>query len=642
MPKFITRLLPLLILLIGLSACVSLAEDITPPPGYQAPTAQQSTPTAASPVYPVLPPDPARGAPLFAEKCAPCHGDAGLGDGPDAAMLSNPVAPLGDPALARLAAPDDWYMMVTKGNMQNFMPPFASLSVPERWDVIAYAYTLSTPPDEIALGQALFNENCAICHGERGRGDGPEAGALTASPINFTDQEFMGARSAADLFDSITNGLGEMHSFAGLAEADRWALTAYLRTLTFAETGADTAPEGDLTETPVGEATPEVTPPTEDATVETPPETPAQPGTGTVNLQVQSASGAVLPSDLEVTLYGYEGMTQVYSNTFTLAEDGTASVTDVPMPVDQYIFATFEYGGILYGSDIAVVEPDMVSLDIVISYYEKTTDSSVVKADRLHVFYDFATEGKVQVYVLYIFSNASSQVLTAENPQDAAIAFTLPAGATNLQRDTGMDFQDFDLPNGFGIQAVYPSPDSYQVMYSFDLPYEKNKVDFDLPIAMDTTAAIVMAPANGVKIKSDQLVDAGMQDIEGISYSIYNGSSLKTGDLLTMAISGQPKASTVTGEGGGLDTSTSLVIGLVFFGVALIGAGLYLWRRNRTDDDELDDEEDTPEADTPEDLMDAIIALDDLYQSGDIPADAYEKRRAELKERLQKVMGAGG
>ncbi|HBY06840.1 MAG TPA: hypothetical protein DEH22_03295, partial [Chloroflexi bacterium] len=217
-----------------------------------------------------------------------------------------------------------------------------------------------------------------------------------------------------------------------------------------------------------------------------------------------------------------------------------------------------------------------------------------------------------------------------------------PAGATNLQRDTGMDFQDFDLPNGFGIQAVYPSPDSYQVMYSFDLPYEKNKVDFDLPIAMDTTAAIVMAPANGVKIKSDQLVDAGMQDIEGISYSIYNGSSLKTGDLLTMAISGQPKASTVTGEGGGLDTSTSLVIGLVFFGVALIGAGLYLWRRNRTDDDELDDEEDTPEADTPEDLMDAIIALDDLYQSGDIPADAYEKRRAELKERLQKVMGAGG
>ena len=123
---------------------------------------------------------------------------------------------------ARQAAPADWYLMVSNGNLQKFMPPFNSLSVPERWDVIAYAYTLSTTPEEVARGEELYNANCASCHGERGESDGPDAGSLSVSPVNFTNQEFMGTRSAADLFLSITDGLGEMHSYADLAEEDRW------------------------------------------------------------------------------------------------------------------------------------------------------------------------------------------------------------------------------------------------------------------------------------------------------------------------------------------------------------------------------------------------------------------------------------
>ena len=32
--------------------------------------------------------------------------------------------------------------------------------------------------------------------------------------------------------------------------------------------------------------------------------------------------------------------------------------------------------------------------------------------------------------------------------------------------------------------------------------------------------------------------------------------------------------------------------------------------------------------------MDAILALDDLYQEGQLPEDAYQQRRAELKGML--------
>jgi hypothetical protein len=73
--------------------------------------------------------------------------------------------------------------------------------------------------------------------------------------------------------------------------------------------------------------------------------------------------------------------------------------------------------------------------------------------------------------------------------------------------------------------------------------------------------------------------------------------------------------------------------------------GVWLFSRTRrevVDDDfdedsslETDVELDVEDADT---LMDAIIALDDLYREGQLPEDAYLQRRAELKERLAKAM----
>ena len=130
----------LALLAVMLSAC-SLAEDITPPPDYQSPT---PAPTM-SPLFPQTAPDLAVGAAIYAEKCAPCHGDAGLGDGPMAAQLQKPPAKIGSPELARAAAPVNWYTTVTEGNIGSFMPPFkTSLSDQQRWDVVAYTPALAS------------------------------------------------------------------------------------------------------------------------------------------------------------------------------------------------------------------------------------------------------------------------------------------------------------------------------------------------------------------------------------------------------------------------------------------------------------------------------------------------------------------
>ena len=161
----------------------------------------------------------------------------------------------------------------------------------------------------------------------------------------------------------------------------------------------------------------------------------------------------------------------------------------------------------------------------------------------------------------------------------------------------------------------------------------------------EAVGLIVMAPEDGVKIKSDQLIDAGMRDIEGTSFAMYNGSNFTLGDTLDIAISGQPKRGSDIVATGESPDNTGLVIGIGAFGAVLVGMGVYLWNKNRRADEFEDDvleidgiEVCTSTAETPEDMMDAIIALDDLYQSGDLPEEAYLKRRAELKSCLQKLL----
>jgi copper transport protein len=83
-----------------------------------------------------------------------------------------------------------------------------------------------TTADVLAQGQALFAQNCAVCHGPNGAGIGKPGSAIPASIAErYTD---------GDLYWLITNGLpGKgMPSFnTRLSPAERWQVVRYLRSL---------------------------------------------------------------------------------------------------------------------------------------------------------------------------------------------------------------------------------------------------------------------------------------------------------------------------------------------------------------------------------------------------------------------------
>ena len=89
-------------------------------------------------------------------------------------------------------------------------------------------YRLTIAPRQtpnLRRAQALFQQECAVCHGSTGRGDGPAARTLQPPPGDFLDRARMSPQSILALYEAITMGLqGQSGHGAHLPFADRWSL----------------------------------------------------------------------------------------------------------------------------------------------------------------------------------------------------------------------------------------------------------------------------------------------------------------------------------------------------------------------------------------------------------------------------------
>jgi len=608
------------ILVVLLSGCMSLAEDITPPPGLVDRQQTQETPqvqieeTTTSFTNLQDSPDTNQGADIFGQSCASCHGEFGLGDGPDSLLIENPVSAIGSVDLARVSEPLDWYTMVTNGNLEKFMPPFTSMSDQERWDVVSYLFTMSTPENALVSGDALFQENCAECHGEDGK----------QGVVDLSDLVSMSSLTTEDIFTTISTGVGLMPAFENLNVDDRWNIADFTRLLPFKplQTRIDSESSNGETE-PLGE---DISKTSEIEEME------VGSNQGSVKVKLQSSVNEPVPLDFAITLRGYDQMVEVYSRTLELGSGPEIVFDDVPLKSGRIYFATTEHNNAVYGSGIATVDNGNSELALEIDYYPPSLDLSILHVDRLHVFIDFIDDETLEIYQLYIFSNPSDQVLVPEVAGSAAVNFEVPnmAGDLYVEENVNLAYQKTD--NGFGISIIYPNENPYQTIFSYSVPYEDKKMDLSIPVSLNAQALILMAPASGFKIFGDQLENAGTQDFEGIEYNMFTSSNLVAGDMIDLSLSGRPKSGNLLvapGDGNNLN----LVIGLAGLGLAFIITGVFLWRRNRINDDVLYDDDFV--GDTPDEIMDSIIVLDDQFKIGGLPEGAYRQRRAELKDQLK-------
>jgi len=317
-----------------------------PPPAREG--APLLTPIAQQPDVPVeLPtrkPSAANGAAIYAEKCAGCHGPVGHGDGERAAQIQQqvgvPPADLTADTVARASTPAEWYAVISAGRIERLMPPFSgSLSIDDRWDVIAHVWSLGSPETVLERGQAIYAGRCAACHGETGKGDGPQAeGKLIdlSDLVSYTD-------IAPGEWDNAINTT-HVPTFNGkLDPAERAAVIDYVRSFTY-----DTAAVADVSPaaTPQAGATPAAT--------------TAEAGVTINGSVVNGTNGAAQPGNLEGMLYyfpgGVDNAGAPITRTLTIDAEGRFTVSDLKAQAGDELAANVLFGDITYWSDVIAAE----------------------------------------------------------------------------------------------------------------------------------------------------------------------------------------------------------------------------------------------------------------------------------------------
>ena len=83
----------------------------------------------------------------------------------------------------------------------------------------------------LAKGKAIYTKECASCHGNAGKGDGPAAKALEKHPGDLSLPKLWDQTDGA-IFWKLTEGRKPMPSnLLTMSEDDRWHVINYTRTL---------------------------------------------------------------------------------------------------------------------------------------------------------------------------------------------------------------------------------------------------------------------------------------------------------------------------------------------------------------------------------------------------------------------------
>jgi hypothetical protein len=272
---------------------------------------------------------------------------------------------------------------------------------------------------------------------------------------------------------------------------------------------------------------------------------------------------------------------------------------------------------------------DVILPDVTI--YESTTQTTGLVTEELFVFSEFNPDGTVRIFEQFYITNQSDQVVLVTTDGTSIPILPMPAGLVDLSFQPTQDSAAL-LPTDSGF-AMPPGESPYGIIAFYTLPYDK-KLDLNLPFALPVASISVVVP-EGIEVTSALLIDEGVREMQpGVKFQVYSGGTLNAGETLEMTFSGKVKSASATS----FDADNQpLLIGIGAFGFALILAGVWLYLRDRKSQEiDFEQEEDEQNGfDTSEEVMDAIIALDDLHRAGKIPDEAYQARRAELKDILK-------
>jgi len=538
--------------------------------------------------FPQTKPNLTEGARIFAEHCTSCHGSAGDGQG-ELVLAGSIPQPLDmtQLELTRHKTPQDWYEIITNGNIEKLMPPWqAALTQQQRWDVALYAYSRGYDETLLKLGEQVWAEKCPRC-----------------SPAErFTDWEASLAVSDADLGWQINR-----EDFGALLKPEEIsAAVAYARLQSLANIGETDSKAANPT-VPIGSFTGRV-----------------QHGT----------VGGSLPADTVVQLhYGNPELGFSFAET-TLDEDFSFRFEGIPLTTAF----TYNVGAIyldrLFARRLLVGHPEDMAYHQNIIVYDLTNDPSVVSVLRIELFIEPIQLNHLGsgLFVSQIirYRNSSDRIYTSgrgfDDGREATLLIHFPTDAHIMSGDENGRYvvvEDMEnVPDLIIDTLPIPPGDSHEVIVEYFVPYIDGLMleqAFNNVIDGEVTVTL----PNSLHVISDTLnLNAGENALRVFSGRL----QMDAQPSLAFEVAGVPFATSSDDQ----NLITSDILLPLFGVVALVAAVMagILVRRRQAASRQIDR------------LIQQIAQLDEKHDQGQINHDVYQRQRRILKEELGRLMPA--
>ncbi len=558
------------------------------------------------------------GASIYQQNCAPCHGANGNPADVTALTTGARPQPLTTSAALWEMAPAAAFQLTKFGGQSDAKPALHGyLNDRQIWQALFYAWSLHTNVAELADGAALYRAECAACHGESGRGDGPRAENLM---VDFTDLRAMNQRSLA----SLDEGWRIAHAEIGaeLDEAERVAVLEAIRAFTYLP----------------------------------PWESPYVPGEGAITGRiVQGSAGASIPADQEVTLMVYMSFIPVSAFTTTVDAAGNFAFTQAATSPDVVYYVGTTYEDVAYGSDLFALSVTTPTVELVIPIYETTSDASGLRFSRAQAVIDHQP-GALRVRQLLLVANDGDRTVVGEpiggGDRTVTVPLPIPAAATEVEFQGGaLGARYIQVGDTlYDTTPIRPGAQSRQIVLAYTLPYADTRADIAAAFAYPVESLSMLVadlPELAVEV-SEPLEFVGNQTVQNVAYRVWSGALPEPGRLaltlqnLIPAGSVDPRrvqtpAPPVAAQPAGADALVSEVPP-IFAGIAVaalvlvIGGGILYGKYSR-------DKVKTLYAlrKEKERLLSAIAALDDRHDLGEIDDEVWSAERVALMNSLRNV-----
>ncbi len=348
----------------------------------------------------------------------------------------------------------------------------------------------------------------------------------------------------------------------------------------------------------------------------------------TVVVTNRSAGKALAGHEVNVLRHTDEGGQTQQVATGKTDRQGRYVFRDLPLDGAHYVVATL-YQNVQYTTDHLVLEPEQATFDTSMDVYDSGSSDELIGVGALHLIIEVNPD-VLNITEIVILRNNGGSTFVAEG-HDSAIALTLPNAAFGLQPVTpGIENTDH------GLRFTNPvPPGETQVFYTYSV--DRGAIDDVLARRMeyDTARAQVFILPSTLAVTAINLTTDGVRQIGDKSYMTLSNT---VGPTKGMTISIEIPSELIW-----QDVMKWGVLGLVV--LMALGAVMALARwepavNGKAGEPEPERAEHTPEEAAIaraeyEDLVIAIVDLDESYESGEIEENAYKNRRRKLKKRAR-------